>query len=94
MPSGVRSVCTFGAADRSTPEGGRVKLSLLASFDSVADEYDSARPAYPDGVYEALGDVDGLCVLNVGAGTGIASRQLLERGAQVVAVDPGGSRRD
>lgn len=63
----------------------------MASFDTVADEYDSARPSYPLGVYESLGDLDGLCVLDIGAGTGIATRQLLERGARVVAVDPGQS---
>jgi SAM-dependent methyltransferase len=62
---------------------------LVASFESVADEYDSARPSYPMGVYEALGDISGLTVLDVGAGTGIATRQLTERGARVVAVDPG-----
>lgn len=61
----------------------------MVSFESVADEYDSARPSYPGGVYDALGDVDGLWVLDVGAGTGIATRQLLERGARVIAVDPG-----
>lgn len=78
-------MCLIGARR----EVGQVRLSPVVSFESVADEYDSARPSYPDGVYEALGDVDGLCVLDVGAGTGIASRQLLERGARVVAVDPG-----
>lgn len=61
----------------------------VVSFESVADEYDVARPSYPAGVYEALGDVAGLRVLDVGAGTGIATRQLLERGARVVAIDPG-----
>jgi len=61
----------------------------VASFESVADEYDAARPSYPAGIYDALGDLDGLRVLDVGAGTGIATRQLRERGARVVAIDPG-----
>ncbi len=61
----------------------------MASFETVADEYDAARPSYPEGVYDALGDLAGLTVLDVGAGTGIATRQLLERGARVVAIDPG-----
>lgn len=65
-------------------EDGRV-----ASFESVVDEYDAARPAYPAGVYDALGDLAGLVVLDVGAGTGIATRQLLARSATVVAVDRG-----
>ncbi len=63
----------------------------MASFESVADEYDTARPSYPQGVYEALGDLGRLLVLDVGAGTGIATRQLLERGARVIAIDPGRS---
>lgn len=62
----------------------------MASFENVADEYDAARPSYPSGVYDALGRLEGLVVLDVGAGTGIATRQLLARGASVVAVDPGG----
>jgi SAM-dependent methyltransferase len=61
----------------------------VASFETVADEYDAARPCYPGGVYDALGVLDGLAVLDVGAGTGIATRELLNRGASVVAIDPG-----
>ena len=61
----------------------------MASFETVAAEYDAARPSYPAGVYDALGPIDGRTVLDVGAGTGIATRQLEERGASVVAVDPG-----
>jgi SAM-dependent methyltransferase len=61
----------------------------MASFDSVAAEYDAARPSYPAGVFDVLGDLQGLVALDVGAGTGIATRQLLERGAAVVAIDRG-----
>lgn len=71
------------------PVDGARQTPLVVSFESLANEYDSARPSYPDGVYEALGDVDGLRVLDVGAGTGIATRQLLGRGARVIAIDPG-----
>lgn len=61
----------------------------MASFETVADEYDAARPSYPTEIYDALGLLDGVRVLDVGAGTGIATRALLARGAAVVAVDPG-----
>lgn len=61
----------------------------MLAFDDVADEYDRARPGYPPGVYDALGDLAGLRVLDVGAGTGIATRELLRRRASVVAIDPG-----
>jgi SAM-dependent methyltransferase len=58
-------------------------------FDRVAAEYDRSRPRYPDGVFDQLGDLDGRLVLEGGAGTGIATRALVARGARVVAVDVG-----
>jgi len=65
----------------------------LGSFDVAADEYDAARPSYPDGLFDLLesraGLLAGKCIVDGGAGTGIASRQLIARGAQVVAVEPG-----
>lgn len=61
----------------------------MASFESVVDEYDAGRPEHPSGVYDTLGPLEGLRVLDVGAGTGIATRSLLARGASVVAIDPG-----
>jgi SAM-dependent methyltransferase len=64
-------------------------MAGVASFEAVADEYDAARPSYPVEVFDALGPLDGLRVLDVGAGTGIATRALIARQAKVVAVDPG-----
>lgn len=61
----------------------------MPSFDSVADEYDSGRPVHPGGVYDALGPIAGATVLEGGAGTGIATRDLLQRGATVIAFDIG-----
>jgi SAM-dependent methyltransferase len=62
-------------------------------FDPLAEDYDAARPSYPDGLYQALEDVigplAGQLVLECGAGTGIATRQLSARGARVVALDIG-----
>ena len=61
-------------------------------FDLVAADYDEVRPSYPDEVYDAidaLHPLPGARVLDLAAGTGVATRQLLERGAQVVAMDPG-----
>ena len=63
----------------------------MPAFEAVASEYDEGRPAYPAGVYNALGHLDGLTILDVGSGTGIAARQLLERQATVIAIDPGTS---
>lgn len=65
-------------------------MADVVSFDGVVDEYDAARPSYPQDVFDALGELEGLRVLDIGAGTGIATRALLAREASVIAVDPGG----
>jgi SAM-dependent methyltransferase len=63
-------------------------------FDHVAAAYDAHRPDYPGELFDALESALGqpllrADVLDVGAGTGIATRALAGRGANVVAVDPG-----
>ncbi|MDQ6649552.1 MAG: class I SAM-dependent methyltransferase [Actinomycetota bacterium] len=62
-------------------------------FDPLADAYDAARPSYPAGLYDDLERLTrplaGADVLEVGAGTGISTRGLLERGARVYAADHG-----
>jgi len=60
-------------------------------FDEQAETYDRFRPTYPDAVIdELLGPVPaGLDVLDVGCGTGIASRQIAQRGAKVLGVELG-----
>jgi len=58
------------------------------SFGSVADEYDRHRPRYPQALIERLVTTPGLGVLDVGAGTGILSAQLVNAGANVLAVEP------
>ena len=64
-----------------------------ARFEDVVDEYDDARPDYPAALYEAVGTAmggwSGRRVIDVGAGTGIATRQMLELGADVTAVELG-----
>jgi SAM-dependent methyltransferase len=67
--------------------------NLRAQFDSAAELYDRARPGYPVPVFEALaafGDLrPGSRVLELGPGTGQATRPLAERGYEVVAVELG-----
>lgn len=58
------------------------------AFGSAADRYDRYRPRYPESLIAALVAGPGACVLDVGAGTGIASAQLMEAGAEVLAVEP------
>jgi SAM-dependent methyltransferase len=62
-------------------------------FNDNADMYRLARPGYPHQVYDLLatecGLAEGTQVLEIGPGTGQATRDLLARGAHVVAVEPG-----
>jgi SAM-dependent methyltransferase len=61
-------------------------------FGSDPASYDLARPGHAEQVYEVLVERCGLgpgsTVLEVGPGTGQATRQLLARGASVVAIEP------
>jgi SAM-dependent methyltransferase len=58
------------------------------SFGAAADEYDRHRPRYPRPLVAGLITCRDVQVLDVGAGTGIASAQLAEAGAHVLAVEP------
>lgn len=58
------------------------------SFGGEAPAYDAHRPRYPDGMIDELLTEGARLVLDVGAGTGIASQQFAERGADVLAVEP------
>ncbi|MBL8773480.1 MAG: class I SAM-dependent methyltransferase [Phenylobacterium sp.] len=62
------------------------------SFNAVAKEYDAVRPTYPAQLFADLAAVvggPGQRVLEVGCGSGQATRGLLERQWDVVALDPG-----
>jgi SAM-dependent methyltransferase len=58
------------------------------SFGATADAYDRYRPRYPHALMAGLVAGAGVRALDVGAGTGIASAQLEQVGAQVLAVEP------
>jgi len=57
-------------------------------FGSVAEQYDAYRPSPPDVALELLGDGAGTKILEVGAGTGLWTRFLVEHGFSVTAVEP------
>jgi SAM-dependent methyltransferase len=59
------------------------------SFGADAERYDRSRPTYPDALFdEILGPHPaGLDVLDVGCGTGIASRLMAGRGVHVLGVE-------
>ncbi len=62
-------------------------------FDSVAERYHKTRPRYPDVIWDALFEITGIepgaRVLEIGAGTGIATAELVRRGCHVTALEPG-----
>jgi SAM-dependent methyltransferase len=58
------------------------------SFGAAARTYDARRPRYPAQLIDDLLIRGARTVLDVGAGTGIMSEQLLQRGVDVLAVEP------
>ena len=62
-------------------------------FEQMALEYAEARPPYPVAVFdclEAAGVIGhGLRILEIGAGAGLATKELSRRGSEVVALEPG-----
>jgi SAM-dependent methyltransferase len=74
------------------------ELDPTTRFSDRAADYVRYRPSYPaaafDRILEGLGDPTRLAVADVGAGTGISSRLLAERGARVIAVEPNPSMRE
>ena len=62
-------------------------------FDALAETYERARPPYPEALWDRMRELEvlrpGVRVIELGAGTGEATKRLLEAGAEVVAVEPG-----
>ncbi|MGW1378840.1 class I SAM-dependent methyltransferase [Streptomyces sp. NPDC002446] len=76
------------------PSAPPAPARLARSFDAVAAQYAAARPGYPPALFDAVEELAGrplagARVLDVGAGTGIATGLLTARGARVTAVEPG-----
>ena len=64
---------------------------IRLSFDQAADNYDRARPSYPPVLFDALFQMlpTEPRIVEVGPGTGRATKDLLARGASVLAIELG-----
>ncbi len=64
-----------------------------ALFDTVAELYDRARPAYPPEMFDDLVELSGIAaggrVLEIGCGTGQATLPMAQRGYRITAVELG-----
>lgn len=71
----------------------RDRTRLRQTFDSAAERYERARPAYPDALFDALIAVThvqpGATVLEIGSGTGKATLPLASRGFDITCVELG-----
>lgn len=66
----------------------RSRHARSLSFGSAAAAYERGRPSYPPDAIDWLLPGDARNVLDLGAGTGKLTTRLVERGLDVVAVDP------
>ena len=61
-------------------------------FAAQALDYDRFRPRYPEGVFDDIMQIAnlsvGAAVIEVGAGTGLATEALVRRGLEVTAIEP------
>jgi SAM-dependent methyltransferase len=78
--------------------GGDARESCRYTFDQIATLYERARPNYPEQLFDdlfVLGDLGpGARVVEIGCGTGQASRPLARRGCRLACVELGESLAD
>lgn len=74
------------------------QVNPLSAFSERGVDYANYRPGYPtaaiDRILEGLGNPSALTAADIGAGTGIASRLLADRGVSVKAIEPNASMRN
>ena len=69
----------------------------VGKFDGKGENYSKYRPAYPKEFIDYINSIDGLnddsVIADIGSGTGILSKQLLDIGKSVIAVEPNADMR-
>src|SRR6516225_6007955 len=95
LPGGIRGGRRLDPQDPRTGREGRRVLTVTRSshdrslsFGSAAAAYERGRPSYPPEAIDWLLPTGARNVLDLGAGTGKLTTRLVERGLDVVAVDP------
>ncbi|WP_026733540.1 class I SAM-dependent methyltransferase [Fischerella sp. PCC 9605] len=82
----------------TNPETPLHTLNPLTRFSDRVDDYVKYRPSYPaaaiDKILEGLAPPSQLVAADIGAGTGISSRLLAERGVSVIAIEPNTAMRE
>lgn len=76
----------------STPDPGS-RADRAASFELGAAQYASTRPSYPEAAVDWLLPDGARRVLDLAAGTGKLTERLVERGLDVVAIEPSDAMR-
>lgn len=93
------SPASAGAAAVPSLPSGPVKLddaartAFASAFRRTGADYDAVRPGYPQWVVDFLIPEGARDAVDVGAGTGLLTRMLVERGLRVSAVEPADSMR-
>jgi Methyltransferase domain len=76
----------------------RLAARRSKEFDESAIAYDTYRPRYPPEVFDDIMELGGLHAgaraVEIGAGTGIGTEALVERGLEVVAIEPSDGMRE
>ncbi|MFC6324346.1 class I SAM-dependent methyltransferase [Microbacterium koreense] len=62
--------------------------NLAATFLSIGSEYDKYRPGFPEEIVAAVAPAPTLTALDLAAGTGKFTEQLIGRAREVIAVEP------
>ncbi|MGW0082104.1 class I SAM-dependent methyltransferase [Streptomyces sp. NPDC003393] len=96
-PQSAPSPRVPSSSPASSPPGhgsGPLHSARARSFNAAAAQYAANRPSYPPALLDAVEELAGRPLAgaraaDIGAGTGIATALLHERGAGVLAVEPG-----
>jgi len=90
------SILARGTRSAGVVKGGKSTMNE-SKFNGMGEIYSKYRPSYPlefiDYIFSNIGTKKETIIADIGSGTGILTRQLLERGGKVTAVEPNADMR-